>query len=42
MRLYLLSGTLTLKNGKELDKMHGLNTYDRGARQQVELVKLQK
>lgn len=33
MRLYLLSGTLTLKNGKELDKMHGLNTYDYGARQ---------
>ena len=34
MRLYLLSGTLTFKyNGKELDKMHGLNTYDYGARQ---------
>ena len=30
---YLLGGSLTLKNGKELDLMHGLNTYDYGARQ---------
>ena len=30
---YLLGGALTLKNGKELDLMHGLNTYDYGARQ---------
>lgn len=30
---YLLGGALTLKNGKELDLMHELNTYDYGARQ---------
>jgi hypothetical protein len=30
---YLLGGSLTLKNGKELDLMHGLNTYDYGVRQ---------
>ena len=30
---YQLGGALTLKNGKELDLMHGLNTYDYGARQ---------
>jgi hypothetical protein len=35
---YLLGGSLTLKNGKELDLMHGLNTYDYGARQYYPIV----
>ncbi len=33
---YLLGGSLTMRNGridKELDRMHGLDTYDYGARQ---------
>ncbi len=31
--LALATSTTSENNGKELDKMHGLNTYDYGARQ---------